>query len=85
MSADLDLDKDIERRLEVFETVRRQRASLMQMFSNAGQEESEKVRDEAVKLFGPATKVPCEWRRFFFLLASALDVREAFESPGLEC
>lgn len=67
MSADLDLDRDIEQRLEAFETVRRERASLMQIFSNAGQEESEKVRDEAARLFGPATRVPCEWCQFSFV------------------
>ena len=64
MTADLDLDRDIEQRLKAFETIRRERASLIQIFSNAGQEESEKVRDEAAKLFGPKTRVPCEWCRF---------------------
>ncbi|KAG8532389.1 uncharacterized protein KY384_002874 [Bacidia gigantensis] len=49
-SADLlrfDLNTEIERKLEAFETVRRKRASLMQIFSNAGQDEAEKVREEA--------------------------------------
>lgn len=40
----------IEQRLQTFEVVRRKRASLMQIFSNAGQDEAEKVRDEATKL-----------------------------------
>ena len=32
----------------------------MQIFSNAGQDEAEKIRDEAARLVGPDTRVPCE-------------------------
>lgn len=52
------LGDEIERRLEAFELVRRKRASLMQIFSNAGQDEAEKIRDEAARLLGDGLKVP---------------------------
>ena len=51
---------DIEKRLEAFEIVRRKRASLMQIFSNAGPDEAEKIRDEAARLLGEGIRVPCE-------------------------
>ncbi|KAL8790011.1 MAG: hypothetical protein Q9195_006560 [Heterodermia aff. obscurata] len=60
------LDQIIEQRLEAFEAVRRQRASLMQIFSNAGQDEAEKVRDEAARLLGSkeTLKVPTNQTEF---------------------
>jgi salicylate hydroxylase len=44
-------------RLAVFENVRMKRASVMQVFSNAGQDEPEKIHAEASK-FIPAETVP---------------------------
>lgn len=49
--------KDVETRLRVYEDIRRNRASVMQIFSNAGQEEPELIREEASK-FIPADRVP---------------------------
>ncbi|KXH68699.1 hypothetical protein CSAL01_12147 [Colletotrichum salicis] len=42
--------KDVEARLQVYESIRRNRASVMQIFSNAGQEEPELIREEAAKM-----------------------------------
>jgi salicylate hydroxylase len=50
---------DLEARLKVFENVRMNRASVMQVFSNAGQDEPEKIHVEASK-FIPAETVPSE-------------------------
>ena len=64
------LDAEIARRLSAFEDVRKARASLMQIYSNAGQDEAEKIRDEAVRFLGPGVKVPseyswcCNWSTF---------------------
>ena len=57
-----DLSAEIDQRFQAFETVRRERASLMQIFSSAGQDEAEKIRDEATKWLGDggALKVPSE-------------------------
>lgn len=56
-----DLDAKIARRLSAFEDVRKARASVMQIYSNAGQDEAEKIRDEAVRFLGPGVKVPSEY------------------------
>ncbi|KXH38033.1 FAD dependent oxidoreductase [Colletotrichum simmondsii] len=56
--------KDVETRLQVYESIRRNRASVMQIFSNAGQEEPELIREEAAK-FIPADKVPKNPEEFF--------------------
>lgn len=53
--------KDVETRLQVYESIRRNRASVMQIFSNAGQEEPELIREEAAK-FIPADKVPSKYK-----------------------
>ncbi|KAL8723399.1 MAG: hypothetical protein Q9225_000315 [Loekoesia sp. 1 TL-2023] len=55
------LTDEIEQRLEAFETVRRKRASLIQIFSNAGQDEAEKIKDEAARLLGDGLKVPSKY------------------------
>ncbi|KAL8725442.1 MAG: hypothetical protein Q9181_006415, partial [Wetmoreana brouardii] len=47
-----DLADKIEQRLKAFETVRRKRASLIQIFSNTGQNEPQKIRDAAASLLG---------------------------------
>lgn len=53
-----DLDKTIAERLQGFESVRKDRASLMQIYSNAGQDESEKIREEAMKFLKKGATVP---------------------------
>ncbi|KAL8698249.1 MAG: hypothetical protein Q9201_006677 [Fulgogasparrea decipioides] len=55
-----ELADKIEQRLKAFETVRHKRASLIQIFSNVGQDEAEKIRDEAMELLGEGhgLKVP---------------------------
>ena len=60
----------IPERLAVFEKIRKNRASVMQIFSNAGQEEPEKIHEEASKYI-PADTVPSKFHYFlppFFLL-----------------
>lgn len=47
----------LEKRLQQFEKIRRNRASVMQIFSNAAADEPEKIRQEAAK-FIPADSVP---------------------------
>ena len=47
----------LEKRLEIFEGIRRNRASVIQEFSNAGQDEPEKIHLAAAK-FIPAEDVP---------------------------
>jgi salicylate hydroxylase len=47
----------LEKRLQLFEEIRMKRASVMQVFSNAGQDEPEKIHAEASK-FIPAETVP---------------------------
>jgi salicylate hydroxylase len=49
--------EDLESRLQLFEEVRKNRASVMQIFSNAGQDEAEKIHKDAAK-FIPAETVP---------------------------
>ncbi|KAL0940404.1 salicylate hydroxylase [Colletotrichum truncatum] len=56
--------KDVEKRLRVYENIRRNRASVMQIFSNAGQEEPQLIREEASKYI-PADKVPKNPEEFF--------------------
>ena len=55
------LDAEISKRLSAFEEVRKVRASVMQIFSSAGQDEAEKMRDEAIRFLGPGVKVPGEY------------------------
>ena len=66
------LAQDIDQRLHAFEFVRRKRASLMQIFSNAGQDEAEKIRDEATRLLGDegGLMVPskCSFSRAHYLM-----------------
>ncbi|GKT44440.1 FAD-dependent monooxygenase OpS4 [Colletotrichum spaethianum] len=56
--------KDVESRLRVYEDIRRNRASVMQIFSNAGQEEPELIQEEAAKYI-PVDKVPKNPEDFF--------------------
>ncbi|KAL2811461.1 putative salicylate hydroxylase [Aspergillus granulosus] len=50
--------KEIESRLALFEQVRLNRASAMQVFSNAGQDESWKIREQAKKYLPEGVEVP---------------------------
>lgn len=60
------LEETIAARLQGFESVRHNRASVMQIYSNAGQDESEKIRDEAMKYLPDGVQVPSKstlrWR-----------------------
>jgi salicylate hydroxylase len=51
----------LEKRLQLFESIRRNRASVMTEFSNAGQDEPEKIHSKAAK-FMPAEEVPSKLR-----------------------
>lgn len=62
-----DLDQTIAERLEGFESVRKDRASVMQILSNAGQDEPEKIRDEAKKFLKDGVEVPGQSNRLFVL------------------
>ncbi|MCJ1462470.1 hypothetical protein MMC07_001072 [Pseudocyphellaria aurata] len=53
-----DLDKTIGERLQGFESVRKDRASLMQIFSNAGQDEAEKILKDARRFLKDGVKAP---------------------------
>lgn len=56
----------ISQRLKIFEEIRMKRASAMQMFSNAGQDQAEKIRAEAAKYIG-IENVPSEFNIFVYL------------------
>lgn len=56
--------EELEQRLKIFEKVRMNRASVMQVFSNAGQDEPQKIHAEASK-FIPAETVPKTPEQFF--------------------
>jgi salicylate hydroxylase len=47
----------LEKRLQLYEEIRIKRASVITIFSNAGQDEPEKMHAEAAK-FIPAEKIP---------------------------
>lgn len=55
---------DLPKRLEIYEKIRRTRASVMQQFSNAGQDEPDKIRSEAAK-FIPIEEVPKSPEEYF--------------------
>lgn len=55
---------EIEEKLCLFEKIRKNRASVMQIFSNAGQDEPEKIRVDAAK-FIPADSVPSKLTPLF--------------------
>ncbi|KAF8848702.1 salicylate hydroxylase [Acephala macrosclerotiorum] len=56
--------KVLEERLKLFEDIRIKRGSVMQIFSNAGQDEPEKIRKDAAK-FISAEEVPKTPEEFF--------------------
>ncbi|KAK8096636.1 hypothetical protein PG999_012580 [Apiospora kogelbergensis] len=55
--------EDVASRLELFESLRRNRCSAMQILSNAGQDEAERVRDEAAR-FIPIQDIPISTEEF---------------------
>ncbi|TIC91087.1 3-hydroxybenzoate 6-hydroxylase 1 [Colletotrichum higginsianum] len=55
---------DVPERLEVFERIRRNRASAVTIFSNAAQDEAEKIR-EAASRFVPADRIPTNPEGFY--------------------
>jgi hypothetical protein len=60
--------EDISARLQIFENMRRNRASALQMFSNAGQDELEKIRESVVPYMREGETVPGKFVHPFFLL-----------------
>ena len=73
------LDDEIEKRLEAFVVVRLKRASVMQIFSNAGQDEAEKIREDASRLLGEGVHVPGEFLSILLSLKIVLG-----SNPDLE-
>jgi salicylate hydroxylase len=69
----------LEKRLKIFEQVRMKRASVMQVFSNAGQDEPEKIHAEASR-FIPAETVPSKSAPFQVLNSYARN-KELMEIP----
>jgi salicylate hydroxylase len=57
--------EDLESRLQLLEKIRKNRASVMQIFSNAGQDEAEKIHADAAK-FIPAESVPSKSHLLIF-------------------
>lgn len=53
--------ENVAERLKLYEKIRKNRASLMQIFSNAGQDEPELIRKDASR-FMPIEKVPSKSR-----------------------
>ncbi|PMD19318.1 hypothetical protein NA56DRAFT_690630 [Hyaloscypha hepaticicola] len=53
-----------EERLQLFENVRRTRASVMQIFNNAGQDQAQKIQKDAAQ-FIPAETMPKTPENFF--------------------
>lgn len=49
--------EEVEERIQIFQDIRIKRASVMQIMSNAGQDEAEKIQKDAAK-FIPADEVP---------------------------
>lgn len=64
----------LEKRLQIFEAIRRNRASVLAVFSNAGQDEPEKIHVEAAK-FMAAEDVPS----MFFLSSNQVWIPEGVE------
>jgi len=54
--------EDVAARLVLFESLRRNRCSAMQILSNAGQDEAERVRDAAAK-FIPIQDIPSKLQK----------------------
>lgn len=53
----------------------------MQIFSNAGQDEAGKIRDEAARLLGPGLKVPCKLQSFLPETLPSLFETMCLENP----
>ncbi|PMD63654.1 salicylate hydroxylase [Hyaloscypha bicolor E] len=80
--------EDLESRLQLFEEVRKNRASVMQIFSNAGQDEAEKIHKDAAKFIPAETvpKTPEDFYKFNFGYDVVRDSKQAMErlNPGWE-
>ncbi|KAJ0307992.1 hypothetical protein Brms1b_009818 [Colletotrichum noveboracense] len=51
---------DGAKRLEMFESIRRNRASAVTIFSNAAQDEADKIREAALEFVQPVERIPSE-------------------------
>lgn len=49
---------DVPERLEIFENIRRNRASAVTIFSNAAQDEAEKIKEAASEFVQPVERIP---------------------------
>ncbi|KAL0933737.1 salicylate hydroxylase [Colletotrichum truncatum] len=56
---------DVPERLEVFETIRRNRASAVTIFSNAAQDEAEKIKEAASEFVQPVERIPTKPEEFY--------------------
>ncbi|KAF6827124.1 salicylate hydroxylase [Colletotrichum plurivorum] len=56
---------DVAERLEVFEGIRRNRASAITIFSNAAQDEADKIREAASEFVQPVERIPTKPEEFY--------------------
>jgi salicylate hydroxylase len=70
--------KEVPERLELYEKIRRNRASLIQVFSNAGQDEPELIQKEASKYI-PLEQVPSMLNPKLMRAATDCDPKETPE------
>ncbi|KAK2760997.1 salicylate hydroxylase [Colletotrichum kahawae] len=56
---------DVPERLEMFESIRRNRASAVTIFSNAAQDEAEKIREAASEFVQPIERIPTKPEEFY--------------------
>ncbi|KAI8267068.1 hypothetical protein K4K58_008766 [Colletotrichum sp. SAR11_239] len=56
---------DVPERLEMFESIRRNRASAVTIFSNAAQDEAEKIREAASEFVQPVERIPTKPEEFY--------------------
>ncbi|KAF9880333.1 salicylate hydroxylase [Colletotrichum karsti] len=55
----------VPERLEIFENIRRNRASAVTIFSNAAQDEAEKIKEAASEFVQPVEKIPTKPEEFY--------------------
>ncbi|RFU31564.1 hypothetical protein B7463_g4788, partial [Scytalidium lignicola] len=73
----------LEHRLQVFERIRTKRASLMQIFSNAGQDQMEKMGEDA-EIYIPRNEIPKSPDEFVKYIFGYDVVRDATQTMEIE-
>ncbi|KAJ9647095.1 hypothetical protein H2201_007562 [Coniosporium apollinis] len=74
--------REVPRRLKLFQEIRKTRAAAMQIFSNAGQDEAEKIQKEArAYVKGPIPKMKRYAINMAELVGKALEAAEAERTP----